>query len=234
MNNNIVRLAASGFKYALLSLTLFGPVLAQAGVVIGGTRVVYDSSKREAALSVKNPDKSTPYLIQSWVENSDVSNTAKAPFIITPPLFRLDAGQENVLRIVRSGGDLPKDRESVYWLNVKSIPGTQKSEDNQLQISVKARMKLIYRPAGLKGSVDNAYQQLQFSRAGNTLNVSNPTPYFVSFYSLTVAGKEIKNPGMVAPLSQQHWTLPGSVGGQVSWKAINDFGAVTAEKNAAL
>lgn len=221
-------------KYAALSLGLLSAGLAQAGVVVGGTRVVYDGSKREAALSVKNPDKDTPYLIQSWVENSDAGNSAKAPFIITPPLFRLDAGQENVLRIVRAGGDLPKDRESLYWLNVKSIPSTQKSDANQLQISVKARMKLIYRPAELKGSADNAYQQLKFSGAGNQLSVSNPTPYFVSFYSLKVAGKEVKEPGMVAPMSQQHWTVPGTAAGQVSWQAINDYGAITSKKNATL
>jgi len=40
--------------------------VANAGVIIGGTRVVYDGNKKEASIDVNNPDK-TPYLIQSWV-----------------------------------------------------------------------------------------------------------------------------------------------------------------------
>lgn len=67
-----------------------------AGVIVGGTRVVYNSEKREASISVKNPEKSIPYLIQSWVESENGSTAMKAPFIITPPLFRLDAEQEKI------------------------------------------------------------------------------------------------------------------------------------------
>ncbi len=52
----------------------------------------------------------------------------KAPFLITPPLFRLDAKQENVLRIIRTGGNLPADRESLFWLNIKSIPSSARNE----------------------------------------------------------------------------------------------------------
>jgi P pilus assembly chaperone PapD len=55
---------------------------------------------------------------------------------------------------VRTGGSLPEDRESVFWLNVKSIPATDDSvpHNNVLQVVVKSRLKLFYRPAGLEGS----------------------------------------------------------------------------------
>lgn len=68
--------------------------------------------------------------------------------MVTPPLFRLGAGQENNLRILRTGGNLPEDRESLYWMNIKSIPSTTEKQDNvnTLQIAVKTRIKLIYRP----------------------------------------------------------------------------------------
>nr|WP_260513538.1 molecular chaperone [Serratia fonticola] len=234
MTTKIASFPIKKFQYILLSLALATSMLAHAGVVVGGTRVVYDGSKRETALSVQNPDKDTPYLIQSWVESNGVRSNTKAPFIITPPLFRLDAGQENMLRIVHTDSGLPKNRESVYWLNVKSIPSTKQSAGNQLHISVKTRLKLFYRPAELKGNPEIAYQQIKFTSAGNTLIAHNPTSYFVSFYSLKVAGKEIDNPEMIAPLSQQHWTLPSSVSGKVSWQAINDYGAITREESITL
>jgi len=90
------------------AVMLAGASAANAGAVIGGTRVIYDGNKKEASISVNNPD-STPYLIQSWVETLN-GPTEKAPFIITPPLYRLDKDQQNVERIVLAGS-LPQDKE---------------------------------------------------------------------------------------------------------------------------
>lgn len=198
-----------------------------AGVVVGGTRVVYDGSKKEASISVNNTEATKPYLIQSWVEEVSSTGAHKAPFIITPPLFRLDAGQENVLRIIRAGGQFPENKESVFWINIKSIPSSDKSVTNQLQIAVKTRIKLFYRPAGLSGNAADAYKMLKFTRSGNQLLVGNPTPYHVSFYKVSVGGQEIKNPGMIAPQSSLNLTLPAGAIGAASWQAINDFGGIS-------
>lgn len=208
---------------------------AQAGIVIGSTRVIYDGSKKEASLSVTNPEKDRPYLIQSWIDNLDASNTTKIPFIVTPPLFRLDAEQENTLRIVRAGGNLPQDRESVFWLSVKSIPATHKTDENQLQITVQSRIKLFYRPTGLlRNQAANAYKSLQFKRKGNQLEVVNPTPYYVSFYELNVGKSEIKEADMIAPKSSRSWPLPSGASGQISWQAITDYGGISAKETVSL
>ncbi|MCY7261891.1 fimbrial biogenesis chaperone [Pseudomonas protegens] len=215
-------------KYVLVVCCFAGMThSAWAGVIVGGTRVIYEGSKKEASISVSNPDKDAPYLIQSWIEQSPSSGDNKAPFIMTPPLFRLDSGQENVLRIIRTADSFPKDRESVFWLNIKSIPASEKSESNKLQISVKTRIKLFYRPSDLSGVAAEAYQALTFERLGNQLKVNNPTPYYVSFFRVSVGGKEIENAGMVAPKSSLAWDLPAGTSGAVSWQAINDFGGIT-------
>lgn len=205
-----------------------------AGIVVGGTRVVYDGSKKETSISVSNPEKDTPYLIQSWAESVSGTVVSKAPFIMTPPLFRLDGKQENVLRIIRTGGDFPEDKESVFWLNIKSIPASIKSDDNKLQIAVKTRIKMFYRPAALVGNVADAYKALVFTRSGNQLQVSNPTPYYVSFYNVSVGDKEIQNAGMVDPMGTLSWPLPAGSTGAVSWQTINDYGAITVAKSAPL
>ncbi|QHB31764.1 molecular chaperone [Yersinia canariae] len=200
---------------------------AQAGVAVGGTRVIYDGAKKEASLSVTNQDKNTPYLIQSWVDNFEATNNNKVPFIITPPLFRLDGEQESNLRILLTGGHLPQDRESVYWLNVKTIPASKKGAGNQLFISIKNRIKLFYRPAGLVGNAADAYKALSFSRQGKQLQVSNPTAYHVSFHTLKVGSSEIKGALMVAPKDTLNIDLPAGASGTVSWQAISDFGGTS-------
>ncbi|EMN1549213.1 fimbria/pilus periplasmic chaperone, partial [Enterobacter kobei] len=54
---------------ALLSAAVIMASLSQAsaGVIIGGTRVIFDGGKKEASISINNADEA-PYLIQSWIE----------------------------------------------------------------------------------------------------------------------------------------------------------------------
>lgn len=217
-------------RYAdvMLALVLaFLSVQAQAGIVIGGTRVIYDGDKKETAASVRNPEKSGVYLVQSWVDSGDQGG--KTPFIVTPPLFRINPDEENMLRIVRTGGNLPQDRESVFWLNVKSIPATDDStpRTNVLQVVVKSRLKLFYRPAGLEGQPESAYHQLSVARSGNHLTVSNPTPYYVTLFTLKVDGQEIKEADMVPPKGSVSFTLPSARAFRVTWQAISDYGGIS-------
>ncbi|GAA3899084.1 MULTISPECIES: fimbrial biogenesis chaperone [Gibbsiella] len=221
-------------KNLIIMIGLLGVAQAQAGIVVGGTRVVYDASKREASLSISNPDKSKPYLIQSWFDNVDDNDKSQVPFIITPPLFRLDAGQENIVRIVRVGGAIPDDKESAYIVNVKSIPSSDPHAVNQLQITVNTRIKMFYRPAKLPGNADEAFKELKFSSAQGKLQARNDTPYYISFYSLKINGREIAEPGMIAPKSTRQWHENAVANGKVSWSAINDFGGISSVAEAGI
>ncbi len=209
-------------KMALCLALLLGCSTAYAGVIIGGTRVIFEGGKKETSLSVNNPDTS-PYLIQSWVENS---GSGKPPFIITPPLFRLDGQQQNILRILNDGSNLAADRESLYWVNIKSIPSKAANKDNVLQVAIKTRIKLIYRPQALKDKrPEDVAEQLRWTRSGSQLQVNNPTPYYMNFYEINVGGQRIKDPQWVAPFATKTYALNGAVSGSVTWKLISDFGA---------
>lgn len=200
---------------------------ALAGVVVGGTRLIYDAGKNEASLTLSNRDKDTAYLLQSWTENITEGDTRKTPFIITPPLFRLNEEQDNILRLIYTGSPaLPADRESAYWLNTKAIPETTRTDANRLLIAVRSRIKLFYRPAGLPGNANDAYKALTWQRQNTRLTVSNPTPYYVSFNKVNVGEAEVANPPMVAPFSSASMTAPASAG-PITWRAVNDYGGIT-------
>ncbi|HCM9274179.1 TPA: molecular chaperone [Enterobacter kobei] len=217
---------------SLIALTIMsaGFTAANAGVVIGGTRVIYDGNKKEATLSINNPDN-TPYLIQSWIETLN-GGAEKAPFVITPPLYRLDHGQQNVERIIMAGA-LPQDKESLYWLNIKSIPSAPR-KDNTLQIAIKTRIKLIYRPAALKGTApEEVADKLTWSVAGNQLQVTNPTNYVMNFNEVTVNGKKLDDVTFVMPGSSARFNLPQGVhGGAMTFTIINDYGGPGKKHNA--
>ncbi|VXD06025.1 periplasmic pilin chaperone (lpfB-like) [Enterobacterales bacterium 8AC] len=219
------------FSTVLLASLLASASTVYAGVVVGGTRLIYDGAKKETSLSVNNPDK-MPYLIQSWVESISEGGE-KPPFMVTPPLFRLNGGQENVLRVVRAGGHLPENKESMYWMNIKSIPAAKKDDaesQNTLQIAIKTRIKLIYRPAGLNGSPEDMANKLNWQRNGNNIQVSNPTPFYMNFQEVKIAGKEVTEATYVAPGATVSFTLPaGTQGNRISWKIINDYGSSSKE-----
>ncbi|WP_045960633.1 fimbrial biogenesis chaperone [Xenorhabdus poinarii] len=214
-------------KKTILIFLLFFIFPSWAGVTIGGTRVIYQGNKKETSISVKNSDENRPYLIQSFISTD--SKGEKAPFIVTPPLFRLDAGKENILRIVRIGGHLPEDRESVFYLNVKSIPSVQENEQNTLLIAVKTRIKLFYRPEGIEGDSEEAYKTLTFRRIGHQLEVRNPSHYYVTIGQLKVAGQVLTGTDMIPPQGVAYFVLPSASSGLISWNSINSHGGVSKE-----
>jgi len=199
-----------------------------AGVVIGGTRVIYDESKKEVSVSIRNPDN-VPYLIQSWLSNIEQHEPRDIPFIVTPPLFRLNADSSSALRIVKIG-NLPDNRESIYWLNIKSIPTSNPNAKNQLNISVNSRIKLFYRPASLTTQdAAEAYKKVKFYRSGDQVYAKNQTPFYISMGSLNVNGRELPNPGMISPMSEKNWSIPAAPSSelQINWSVINDYGGRT-------
>lgn len=222
------------YSQLIAATLLFSMSAAQAGIVVGGTRIIYNGNKKETSISVKNPDKSS-YLIQSWSDSGEKS-TDKSPFMVTPPLFRLGAGQENTLRIIRTGGNLPEDRESLYWMNIKSIPATEKQDNvNTLQIAVKTRIKLIYRPQALSQQPENVTEKLTWKRSGSSLTVTNPTAYYMNFSTLKVGSSTVKDATYVAPMSTATFTIPAnSAAGDVRWTLISDYGSAGNEHRSPL
>lgn len=211
--------------FTAFMVMLVGLSAANAGVVIGGTRVIYDGNKKEASVSVNNPD-SEPYLIQSWIEMPN-GGTGKAPFIVTPPLYRLDKSQQNVERIVMTGA-VTQDKESLYWLNIKAIPSAER-KDNSLQIAVKTRIKLIYRPVKLeKINLDEQAPKLIWQRIGNDIQVKNPGNYIINFNEISLGDKKIENVTYVMPGETTRFQLPvGATDNNVTFKMINDHGGTS-------
>lgn len=205
------------------------------GIQIGRTRLIYEADKKEVALPLLNKDSTLPWLVQSWTDTGD--GKTRGPFIITPPLFRLDPQKEQSLRISWSGGEVPEDRESLFFLDVRTIPATPADEvdKNVLKLIFKTRLKLFYRPHGLPGTPLQACENLRFQREGNTLLISNQSAFYSVFDSLNLGHTPLNKADLVAPKSEVRLTLPSSgAGHQVSWRCITDYGNASAKFDATL
>ncbi|SKA19986.1 fimbrial biogenesis chaperone [Novilysobacter spongiicola] len=217
---------------ATLLLTCIAPALA--GVIINGTRVVYPAQAREVTVQLTNTGDS-PALVQAWIDSGDPDQAPEdsaAPFLITPPISRIEPARGQALRIIFAGEALPPQRESVYWLNVLEVPPAPEAgaEQNYLQVAFRSRVKLFYRPQGLPGTANEAPAALQWRREGGALQVSNPTPFHVTVVELRALGADgtalatLEERGrMLAPGEKARWAVDGAVR-QVAFTTVNDYG----------
>lgn len=222
---------------------------ARASVVINGTRVVFPAQQGEVTVRLSN-QSDKPALVEAWIDDGDVKSTpdsVRTPFLITPPLFRMEPHKDQSLRIIYTQGTkpLPTDRETLFWLNVLEVPPKPTgaaANKNTLQFAIRSRLKFFYRPANLPGDVSKAPDQLTFKAAadgqGAVLVVHNPTPYYITISQLAFGakGKPIAGAtGMVAPFADLKLPLKGllhapSAGTPMVFTTINDYGAADVHK----
>lgn len=205
-------------------------VSVQAGVVLNTTRVIYPAKDKEVSLGVLNSGRGE-ILLQSWLESGDeAAQPSSLPFMVTPPLVRMAGDGRQLLRVIYAGAEMPQDRESVFWLNVQEIP--QQASENTLQVAIRQRIKVFFRPQGLAGDPFKAAEGLQWRVVNSVLHVENPGPYHVSMVGIGVnqGAHELlkKDSQMLAPRQRLQWPLkPASEGGalRVMFSSIDDFGA---------
>ena len=211
--------------------------LVQGEIVIDRTRVIYPAQAQEKVVQLTSQD-SYPNLVQMWVDSGNpeaTAQTAEAPFIVSPQVFRMNPNAGQVVRVVFTGNNLPKDRESLYYLSFLQVPAMKASElqANKLLLSVSSRMKLFYRPQGLAGDPENLSKSLDFKVQGHSIITTNNSGYFAIVRNAQVVSQGKKQPlktaEIVAPLSQAQWTLPAGTnaraGDSLQLTLVNDFGA---------
>jgi len=227
--------ARSHYKNIILFSTLTSAMLlclpVQAGIGLDRTRLVYDGNKKAEQITFNNTGGR--FLVQAAVLDSTAAVLSDC-FIITPPIFTSLSAEDHVLRVLRTGCTLPEDRESLFMLRINAIPssarGAEQNKNMRLRVSLGVGIKLFYRPSGLKISPAQAGQDLQFIREGHRLVVWNPTPYYLTFNSLTVNGIALDDPSMVPPYAHISWALAkGHAQDEVRWTLIDDYGNATRE-----
>lgn len=238
----------SAWKHLLFCLLIsIIPQQIHANIIINGTRVIYPQEKQEVNIQLSN-DGALPALVQSWIDRGDENaafDKISVPFVLTPPIVRVEPNSGQTLRITWTGTPLPQDRESVFWLNVLDIPPKSATAVNAniLQMAIRSRLKIFFRPSSLNADdAKQAFHNLQWQRSSsspaNVLLVNNPSAYFinVSAIKIEMQHKEIKSlkSEMIAPKSTAEFrftALPEKIDeATLRFEVINDYGSVTTIK----
>ena len=211
-------------KLLITLLILLYSSCACSAIQIERSRVIYSGDHKSAALEIHNESKDN-YIVQSWLD--DDAGKSEKTMVVTPPLLKLLPDQSATLRFVYSGSGLPADRESVIWVNVQEIPPRAK-EPNVMQLAVRTRLKLFYRPQKLIKNASEAPEKVVWKRQGNKVTAHNATPYHVTvaYFSEDEKGEKKLGAGsMLTPGETHTWTLDRVT---TRWypMIINDYGAL--------
>lgn len=201
---------------------------------IDRSRVIINNKERGAFITIEN-SHDYPILVQTRIIDMDLKNKSKS-FIATPPLFRLNEGQNSKVRIYKKNIDnLPIDRESMFWVCVKGIPPTEKdlwakdkSDVNKtilgVNFAVENCIKLFYRPKEVQSVNFESGKELNWFIKNGKLSVKNPTSNYLNLNKLIVGDVEIKETGFVPPFSEKEYNIKVSVGENIKWNIITDLG----------
>lgn len=222
----IFRFSASALL-TVFPVTIFAsPGLADGGVSLSQTRVIFNATDKAQVLKIKNSGQER-FLIQSRVLMAP-GETTSAPFVVTPPLFTLQPDSHQQLRIVSQGRALPEDRESLFFLSILAIPAQQAPDMNVSKVSMGIRfgLKLFYRPTEL-GTGPQACS-LQVRALPDGVLIENPTPFFQTFGQLKLNNIPVNldiQASMLKPYGSQHYPMDERAM-QAEWQTINDYGAL--------
>jgi chaperone protein EcpD len=238
----------------LTALTLLGwGGTAVADIQVMATRIIYNAQDPFASVNLAN-NGDQPYVVQAWLEPGDGPigslDPKQIPIIAIPPIFRIDPHKESSVRLQYAGGKaLPTDRETQFWIDLQEIPPKPSgpgANSSSLQIAVRNRLKVFYRPVDLKGDPALAAQQMQWFVAeldGHTvLKVHNPSEYHVTFGAIQILDRKHHLSAlddtvrMIAPGATLSIPLsPGMAAAgepsQIDFEFVTDFGGSRAVKS---
>lgn len=220
---------------ALIFLSLPLQIFAE-GIGFNRSRLVYQEGSAGEIITAKNGSTKL-YLLHSGVTITP-SGKEVGPFWVTPPIARLEGNSQNIIRITGNMvqlAKLPKDRESVFWFFSTAIPSQPESisaGEARLSIGLRTLLKIFYRPKGLPGNADDTVLQLRATSQKRGVVISNPTPYYASFSSLSLDNKVIdlnEVPSMIPPYGDLLFNSV-TVVRRVTFSLMTDYGGASSKK----
>lgn len=174
----VKRKSVIGFGLAILMASHS----AQATLALDHSRYIFPGDKESLAITAVNGDKKQTFGGQAWGDNIAEQDT-RPTFVVTPSFFKVKPNGVQTMRVIIASDHMPKDRESVYWLNLQNIPPAL--EGSGIAVALRSRHKLIYRPKALlegrKGAEEGLTSQVRPD--GKTVLV-NTTPYSYAISTL--------------------------------------------------
>lgn len=221
----IVRQSDSGvyfmLKFFFITLLFMSHSVFSAGMAT--TRHVFNEWEKSNSIEIVSKD-GVETLVQVFVDDGAEMKKQPESIHVSPSLFTLAADSRRVVKIYGLSDYLKKDRESILFINVTTLPKEGELTDSSVASKniVNMRYKLFLRPNSMKGmSLNGAVKSLKLVSVDKKSVIENNSPFHIvvskiEFNGSVRAGEEIK------PYSSL--TLGSLITGPLRLEYINDSG----------
>lgn len=158
----------------LATLVYGGPAWAE-GMMPESTVVLVDEADREASIKVTNSDKVAGIL---HVRLVDIPEDPEPLLVVTPPVARVEAGQQQLVRFILTGEALKTQRLKRVIIEGLPAAADQVGEGANVTVNMRQNLPVILHPIGL-AEERQPWTQLALSVEADQLLVANPSPYVV-------------------------------------------------------
>ncbi|CUI39045.1 Capsule protein fraction 1 [Achromobacter xylosoxidans] len=187
-----------GFVCAIAAATA-SPVMA-AGMQPETSVVILYEADGEASINVKNTDDAAS-LLHSSIEN--VPEDTEELVVLTPPVARVEAGETQLVRFLRQGGE-PSKKQRLKRVIFEGIPQRPNADGSaRIGVTVRQNLPLIIHPAGLERNRE-PWKLLKWQVNNDKLSVINDSAYVVRMAQEVV----LQPSGKVVSLPRTY-VLPG-------------------------
>lgn len=174
------------FKTGAAALMLASGLSHATGMVPETSVIIVEQGDGEGSVNVTNTD-AYPVLLLSTLHNIPEDKTSY--LTLTPPAARVEAGKAQRVRFLLTTKQT-LTTEHLMRVTFEGVP-PQKKDQNVVRMGFRQNLPVLIRPAGLAKN-ESPWKQLVWKQSGNSLTVTNPSPYVVR-------------------MSQSVQTLPGNV-----------------------
>ncbi|MDZ7320053.1 fimbria/pilus periplasmic chaperone [Kosakonia sacchari] len=207
---------------------------AHSALTLDRSRIIFDEGLSSVSVSITNRNEQSPYLAQSWLEDMKEKKLTSL-LMVLPPVQRVEPGAKTKVRIkaLPDLSTLPKDRESVFYFNLREIP-PKSDKPNVLMLAMQTRFKVFYRPASLKvdaqADVVPGTESLTLVKDGDKYILNNPSPYYFSIVEVrpSTAAKGVQgfSAKLFSPKSESSLGIASSaLSNSPALVFINDYGS---------
>lgn len=170
--------------YCVFSSFLLLAFSVQAAVNISTTRVVFNHGETQRTVMLVN-DGDYPVVVQSWVDDGAPDkgpSQASAPFVVLPPVLKIQPGEQRELRIMTTGKGLAQDRESLFWLNVYQIPPEMKNAPTgeKVRLTLRNQLKALWRPKNTGVLTEKSINLLSFRYESGMIHAVNDSSWNIT------------------------------------------------------
>lgn len=219
--------------YFSISMMLM-PMLVHAGVEIVPLQTNVVDSEKEATLTVENKDVKA-ILVQVWATPHEIvgDHGEKVPLVFSPPLFKLEPGATQKVRVIYLGG--PVVDQKLYRLDVQEVPQAPEKGGAVVQFAFRHILPLtISNKRMTREAMEDAEKSLKWSMGGGNLKLENPTPFVFVIDQITIGESKIKldennqftvsaNSSRVIKAVDVQGKIPRASGNEVKFRWFNDM-----------